>query len=81
MLLDRDGLIVALRSLDNELAAAGVRGEVFVVGGAAMALAYDARRATGDGRRSTSTPSSCRRRKCGTRQRGLPNVWTLRRIG
>ncbi len=48
MLLDRDGLLVALRSLDDELAAVGVRGEVFVVGGAAMALAYDARRATVD---------------------------------
>lgn len=48
MLLDRDGLLVALRALDSELGAAGVRGEVFVVGGAAMALAYDARRATVD---------------------------------
>lgn len=48
MLLDRDGLLVALRSLDNELGAAGIRGELFVVGGAAMALAYDARRATVD---------------------------------
>jgi hypothetical protein len=48
VLLDRDGLLVALRSLDDELAAVGVRGEVFVVGGAAMALAYDARRATVD---------------------------------
>ena len=48
MLLDRDGLLVALETLDSELAAVGVRGEVFVVGGAAMALAYDARRATAD---------------------------------
>jgi uncharacterized nucleotidyltransferase DUF6036 len=48
VLLDRDGLLVALKSLDGELAAIGVRGEVFVVGGAAMALAYDARRATVD---------------------------------
>jgi hypothetical protein len=47
-MLDRDGLLLALRSLDIELAAVGVRGEVFVVGGAAMALAYDARRATVD---------------------------------
>ena len=48
MLLDREGLLEALRVLDDELAATGVRGEVFVVGGAAMALAYDARRATVD---------------------------------
>ena len=48
MLLDREGLLTALRTLDEELAAAGIRGEVFIVGGAAMALAYDARRATVD---------------------------------
>ena len=48
MLLDRKELLVALRLLDEELGTAGVRGEVFVVGGAAMALAYDARRATVD---------------------------------
>ena len=48
MLFDREGLLIALRSLDEELGAVGVRGDVFVVGGAAMALAYDARRATVD---------------------------------
>ncbi len=48
MLLDRDGRLSALRSLDEELGSAGIRGEVFVVGGAAMALAYDARRSTVD---------------------------------
>jgi len=48
VLLDREELLVALRLLDEELSAVGVRGEVFVVGGAAMALAYDARRATVD---------------------------------
>ncbi len=48
MLLDREELLAALRLLDEELGAVGVRGEVFVVGGAAMALAYDARRATVD---------------------------------
>ena len=48
MLLDRDGLLTALRTLDEELAASGIRGEVFIVGGAAMALAYDTRRATVD---------------------------------
>jgi hypothetical protein len=48
MLLDREGLLTALRALDEELAASDIRAEVFVVGGAAMALAYDARRATVD---------------------------------
>ena len=48
MLFDREGLLIALRSLDEELGAVGVRGDVFVVDGAAMALAYDARRATVD---------------------------------
>ncbi len=45
---DRKGLLNALRELDEELGKLGVRGEVFVVGGAAMALAYDERRATED---------------------------------
>jgi len=48
VLLDREELLAALGLLDEELGAVGVRGEVFVVGGAAMALAYDARRATVD---------------------------------
>lgn len=48
MLLDRSGLLSALHSLDEELGSAGIRGEVFIVGGAAMALAYDARRSTVD---------------------------------
>jgi hypothetical protein len=48
MLLDRSSLLAALEELDEELGSAGIRGEVFVVGGAAMALAYDARRSTVD---------------------------------
>jgi hypothetical protein len=47
-LLDRGGLLRAFVALDEELGAVGVRAEVFVVGGAAMALAYDARRSTVD---------------------------------
>jgi Nucleotidyltransferase of unknown function (DUF6036) len=47
-LLDRDGILGALRALDEELGHTGVRGEIFVVGGAAMALAYDIRRSTVD---------------------------------
>lgn len=37
-----------LAELGDELASAGIRGEMFVVGGAAMALAYNTRRATRD---------------------------------
>jgi hypothetical protein len=48
VLLDRHSLLHALQALDEELGGAGIRGEVFVVGGAAMALAYDSRRATVD---------------------------------
>jgi hypothetical protein len=47
-LLDRDHILEALRALDEELGKSSVRGEVFVVGGAAMTLAYDARRSTVD---------------------------------
>ena len=38
----------ALAELDEELNTLDVRGEVFIVGGAAMAIAYDARRSTAD---------------------------------
>lgn len=47
-LLDRRELLEALAGLDEELGILGVRGEVFIVGGAAMAIAYDTRRATAD---------------------------------
>jgi hypothetical protein len=45
---DKQGLIDAFELLDEELARRGVRAELFVVGGAAMAIAYDARRTTTD---------------------------------
>jgi hypothetical protein len=48
VLLDREALLEAFRALDAELASAGSRAQLFVVGGAAMALAYDSRRATRD---------------------------------
>lgn len=47
-MLDRDQILGALRALDEELGRAGIRGEIFVVGGAAMSLAYDVRRSTVD---------------------------------
>jgi hypothetical protein len=46
--LDRDSIIDAFRALNEELAARDVRANLFVVGGAAMAVAYDARRTTVD---------------------------------
>lgn len=46
--LERVTLLRLLADLDAELQAHGVRAELYVVGGAAMALAYDARRVTRD---------------------------------
>jgi hypothetical protein len=47
-LLDREAIEQALRLLGDRLARRGVVADVYVFGGAAMALAYDARRATRD---------------------------------
>jgi len=41
-------IVNALQALGNELTSRGVRGQVFIVGGAAMALAYSTRRVTKD---------------------------------
>lgn len=46
--LDRDQIIRLLGELGRELDERGVRGEMFIVGGAALALAYNTRRATRD---------------------------------
>ncbi len=48
MLLGGDDLRRYLTELGDDLDSTGVRGELFVVGGAAMALAYNTRRATRD---------------------------------
>jgi methylmalonyl-CoA mutase cobalamin-binding subunit len=45
---DRDQALRALEALAATLAARGIEGRIFVVGGAAMALAFDARRSTRD---------------------------------
>jgi hypothetical protein len=47
-LLGRAQILRLFEELSEELAHRGTRAEVFLVGGAAMALAYDARRATRD---------------------------------
>jgi hypothetical protein len=46
--LDRDAIIRALRRLAERLAFRGVVADLYVFGGAAMALAYDTRRSTRD---------------------------------
>jgi predicted nucleotidyltransferase len=47
-LLDRKGIEEAFRRLGDRLAKKGVVADIYVFGGAAMALAYDSRRATRD---------------------------------
>lgn len=47
-MLSRARILELFGELDEELAAVGIRGDVFMVGGAAMAVAYDARPATRD---------------------------------
>jgi len=47
-LLDRERIAEALGLLGDRLARRGVVADIYVIGGAAMALAYDARRATRD---------------------------------
>jgi hypothetical protein len=46
--LTKERIIELFGELDAELALDQVRGDVFIVGGAAMAVAYDARPSTGD---------------------------------
>lgn len=46
--MDRDEILAALTELARVLHARGVEGEMYVVGGAAIALAYDKRRSTRD---------------------------------
>lgn len=46
--MDRATIVAALTALGRRLHEQGLSGEMYVVGGAAMALAYDARRSTRD---------------------------------
>lgn len=46
--MDRSQILAALTALAERLNEVGVQGEMYVVGGAAIALAYAARRATRD---------------------------------
>ncbi len=47
-MLSRDDIVMVLSELADELEARGIHGDLFLVGGAAMALAYSTRRATQD---------------------------------
>lgn len=46
--MDRGAIVAALTALATRLHAAGIQGEMYVVGGAAIALAFDSRRSTRD---------------------------------
>lgn len=46
--MDRTEIVGALEALGEELHRRGVTGEMYIVGGAAIALAYDERRSTRD---------------------------------
>jgi uncharacterized nucleotidyltransferase DUF6036 len=46
--VDRDEILSSLRAVGAHLDRRGLRGDLYVVGGAALALAYDARRTTRD---------------------------------
>lgn len=46
--MDRSEIVGALEALGEELHRRGVTGEMYIVGGAAIALAYDERRSTRD---------------------------------
>ena len=47
-MLTRERILELFAELDAELSRAGTRGDLFIVGGAAMAVAYDARPSTRD---------------------------------
>jgi hypothetical protein len=48
MMRGRNEIRAALAALDDDLAGSAVKASIFIVGGAAMAIAYDARRSTVD---------------------------------
>ena len=62
-LLDRAGIEEVFRRLGDRLAKRGVVADIYVFGGAAMALAYDARRAPGMSMQCSSRTASCSRKR------------------
>lgn len=65
--LDGQDIELLLDDLSTELAARGARADLFLVGGAALAVAYDRTRST-----AISTRSFCRLLWYGRRQPRLP---------
>lgn len=47
-MLTREQILALFAELNDDLCRSGIRGDIFIVGGAAMTLAYDARPATRD---------------------------------
>lgn len=74
--MDRNEIIDALTALAAELDRRGVSGEMYIVGGAAIALAFDERRATRD-IDAVFEPKSIVYEAAETvaEQRGLPSGW------
>ena len=74
-MLSRERILDLFAQLDGELRRSDVRGDVFIVGGAAMAVAYDARPATRD-----VDGIWHRRARCARRSTGWPPSTTTSRL-
>lgn len=75
-LLDRETILRALDELASELARRQVRADVFVVGGAAIALAYDTARRTRDVDAVFTNPGTVYgAARTVARRMGLPADW------
>jgi len=75
-LLDRPTILSAFEKLSSELARRGTRADVFVVGGAAMALAYQAGRRTADIDAVFDRPATVyEAARAVARRMGLPGDW------
>jgi len=74
--LDRQQILDAFKALGEELESQGIRANIFVVGGAAMAIAYDTRRSTADVDAVFAPSIEVRRAAELVAQRlGLPDDW------
>ncbi len=81
-LLDREAIIELLTQLGARLHSAGIEAEVYVVGGAAMTLAYNRRRATKDIDAVTEDQAVVEReaRAMAAERRDLPDDWFNGRV-